>query len=101
MLKKWPDFVVYLGDVITANNIPTENASLYWDQAISPTRDRNIPWASVFGNHDDAAFEWPMDWFSAPGIPPLLCAAKDSSFVGESKVQNFFIKDFVRDDHGV
>ncbi|KAM7524479.1 hypothetical protein LguiA_014381 [Lonicera macranthoides] len=80
--KEQPDFVVYLGDVITANNIPIENASLYWDQAISPTRDRKIPWASVFGNHDDAAFEWPMDWFSAPGIPPLLCAAKDLSFLG-------------------
>ncbi|CAN4089848.1 unnamed protein product [Withania somnifera] len=71
--KEQPDFVVYLGDVITANNIPIQNASLYWDQAISPTRDRGIPWASVFGNHDDMPFEWPMDWFSSTGIPPLCC----------------------------
>ncbi|KAK8488941.1 hypothetical protein V6N13_060939 [Hibiscus sabdariffa] len=75
-----PDFVVYLGDVITANNIPIANASLYWDQALSPTRSRGIPWASVFGNHDDAPFEWPIEWFAAPGIPRLLCPVQNSSY---------------------
>ncbi|KAH7511804.1 hypothetical protein FEM48_Zijuj12G0021400 [Ziziphus jujuba var. spinosa] len=78
-----PDFVVYLGDVITANNIAIANASLYWDQAISPTRARRIPWASVFGNHDDAPFEWPLEWFSPPGIPPLRCPSNTSSCPGE------------------
>ncbi|CAJ2673380.1 unnamed protein product [Trifolium pratense] len=73
-----PDFVIYLGDVITANNIMIENASLYWDQATSPARNRGIPWASVFGNHDDASFEWPLDWFSAPGIPPIHCTQTSS-----------------------
>ncbi|MBA0857842.1 hypothetical protein Goshw_018051 [Gossypium schwendimanii] len=72
------DFVVYLGDVVTANNIPIANASLYWDQAISPTRSRGIPWASVFGNHDDAPFEWPMEWFAASGIPQLVCPVLNS-----------------------
>lgn len=67
------DFVIYLGDVITANNIPIANASLYWDKALSPTKDRHIPWATVFGNHDDAHFVWPQEWFSDSGIPPLNC----------------------------
>nr|XP_011467360.1 PREDICTED: probable inactive purple acid phosphatase 16 isoform X1 [Fragaria vesca subsp. vesca] len=81
-----PDFVIYLGDVVTANNIAIKNASLYWDQAISPTRARGIPWASVFGNHDDAAFEWPMEWFSGPGIPELRCSVANSSCsVGEEE----------------
>ncbi|KAF3442010.1 hypothetical protein FNV43_RR15926 [Rhamnella rubrinervis] len=84
-----PDFVVYLGDVITANNIPIANASLYWDQAISPTRARGIPWASVFGNHDDAAFEWPIEWFSPPGIPQLRCPANTCSCPGESEDCSF------------
>ncbi|GLT88161.1 hypothetical protein SLE2022_061970 [Rubroshorea leprosula] len=79
-----PDFVVYLGDVITANNIPIENATLYWDQAISPTRSRGIPWASVFGNHDDAPFVWPLEWFSASGIPQLWCPVANSSDSGEA-----------------
>ncbi|KAL8095327.1 putative inactive purple acid phosphatase 16 isoform X2 [Apium graveolens] len=86
-----PDFVVYLGDVITANNIPIENASLYWNQALSPTRERNTPWASVFGNHDDASFEWPLEWFSATGIPPVNCSVKNSgetcSFKGTSRLE--------------
>ncbi|XP_047330871.1 probable inactive purple acid phosphatase 16 [Impatiens glandulifera] len=77
--KENPDFVIYLGDVITANNIPIANATSYWDQAISPTRNRGIPWASVFGNHDDAQFEWPLDWFSVSGIPTIHCNSSSSS----------------------
>ncbi|CAB4286563.1 unnamed protein product [Prunus armeniaca] len=78
-----PDFVIYLGDVITANNVAIRNASLYWDQAVSPTRAKGIPWASVFGNHDDAAFEWPIEWFSPPGIPKIHCPVANSSCSGE------------------
>lgn len=74
------DFVVYLGDVITANNIMVANASLYWDQALSATRTRGIPWSTIFGNHDDAPFQWPLDWFSQAGIPQLLCARLTSMF---------------------
>ncbi|KAL3533695.1 hypothetical protein ACH5RR_007216 [Cinchona calisaya] len=93
--QEHPDFVIYLGDVITANNIPIENASLYWDQAISPTRDRGIPWATVFGNHDDAPFVWPIEWFSSSGIPQLCCppvnvsdsGSKDCSFRGTSRLE--------------
>ncbi|KAE9619733.1 putative metallo-dependent phosphatase [Lupinus albus] len=78
-----PDFVVYLGDVITGNNIMVGNASLYWDQATSAARERGIPWASVFGNHDDAQFEWPLEWFSLPGIPQIQCPPTTTSYSGE------------------
>ncbi|KAK4404816.1 putative inactive purple acid phosphatase 16 [Sesamum angolense] len=84
--KEQPDFVVYLGDVITANNIMIKNASIYWDQAVSPARVRGIPWSSVFGNHDDAPFEWPMEWFSETGIPQLHCPATNASFLVIFKV---------------
>ncbi|XP_056842285.1 probable inactive purple acid phosphatase 16 isoform X2 [Raphanus sativus] len=67
-----------------ANNIAVHNASLFWDKAISPTRDRNIPWTSLFGNHDDASFVWPLDWFSSSGVPPILCpSVSNSSFFGD------------------
>ncbi|KAG6414141.1 hypothetical protein SASPL_126859 [Salvia splendens] len=83
-----PDFVVYLGDVITANNIMIANASLYWDQALSPTRARGIPWSTIFGNHDDAPFEWPLDWFSQAGIPQLSCPrGSDCSFRGTTRLE--------------
>lgn len=81
------DFVVFLGDVITANNLPIANASCYWDKAISPTRKRGIPWATVFGNHDDASFEWPSEWFSATGIPQLQCPSTTSSHSGNDKIR--------------
>ncbi|CAN0907888.1 Probable inactive purple acid phosphatase 16 [Linum grandiflorum] len=83
-----PDFAVYLGDLITANNIAIANASAYWDQAISPARDRRIPWATVFGNHDDAKFEWPAEWNSS-GIPEIRCppGGADCSFRGTGRVE--------------
>lgn len=86
------DFVVYLGDVVTANNIMVGNASSYWGQAISPTKARGIPWASVFGNHDDAPFVWPMEWFSASGIPQLRCPAANCSLPGKAKVEILLIQ---------
>lgn len=73
------DFVVYLGDVVTANNVATANASLYWEKAISPTKARGIPFSTVFGNHDDAYFEWPIEWFSATGIPEIQCPSSEKS----------------------
>ncbi|XP_010558230.1 PREDICTED: probable inactive purple acid phosphatase 16 isoform X2 [Tarenaya hassleriana] len=84
--KPQADMVVYLGDVITANNIPTKNASSYWDKALDPTRQRGIPWATLFGNHDDAPFEWPLDWFSSSGLPPLRCHDPNSSTTGCEEV---------------
>uniref|UniRef100_A0A0D9VA45 Calcineurin-like phosphoesterase domain-containing protein n=1 Tax=Leersia perrieri TaxID=77586 RepID=A0A0D9VA45_9ORYZ len=77
-----PDFVVYLGDLVTANNLGIPNASLYWDRAISPTRGRGVPWATVFGNHDDMPFEWPPEWFSPAGVPPLHCPPPSMSVSG-------------------
>lgn len=83
--KETADFVVYLGDVITANNLPIPNASLYWDKAISPTRIRGIPFATIFGNHDDASFVWPSEWFSETGIPNVTCPPSYVSFLGEKE----------------
>ncbi|PUZ53055.1 hypothetical protein GQ55_5G022300 [Panicum hallii var. hallii] len=77
-----PDFVVYLGDLVTANNLPIPNASLYWDRAVSAARGRGVPWAAVFGNHDDMPFEWPPEWFSPDGVPPLRCPPTSMSASG-------------------
>ncbi|XXG50523.1 hypothetical protein AAC387_Pa02g4518 [Persea americana] len=77
------DFVVFHGDIITANNLLIANASYYWEQAISPARKRGIPWATVFGNHDDASFVWPSEWFSATGIPHVRCPPKALQRSGE------------------
>jgi hypothetical protein len=71
--------VVYLGDVVTANNLPMPNASKYWERAISSTRNKNIPWASLFGNHDDMAFEWPEEWFGSLGVPSIQCSSSQSA----------------------
>jgi hypothetical protein len=42
-----PDFVIYTGDVV-------KNSSLKdWDIILAPCIERRIPWAFLFGNHDD------------------------------------------------
>ena len=83
------DFVVYLGDLVTANNVPIPNATLYWDRALSPAKRRGVPWATVFGNHDDMPFEWPPEWFSPAGVPPLHCppSASGCSFGGTPRIE--------------
>ena len=52
-----PDLLVLSGDQITANNID-RNASAYYkwlaETVLSP---HGIPWAMIFGNHDDAPME--------------------------------------------
>lgn len=85
-----PDFVVYLGDVITANNLPMPNASKYWEQAISPTMSKSIPWASLFGNHDDMAFEWPEEWFGNLGVPSIQCPISQLTTGSEQMADCYF-----------
>lgn len=47
-----PDLVVLNGDLITGENAFAENATFVLDQLVKPIVDRNIPWASTYGNHD-------------------------------------------------
>lgn len=44
--------VVLNGDLITGENTFKENSSDYLSQIVTPMRDRSIPWASTYGNHD-------------------------------------------------
>ncbi|KAJ1385175.1 Calcineurin-like phosphoesterase domain, ApaH type [Sesbania bispinosa] len=77
------------GPLQDINSIKVMNTVLHnetpGEKATSPARNRGIPWASVFGNHDDAPFEWPLEWFSAPGIPPIRCPQTRTSYSGEEE----------------
>ncbi|MDR3233017.1 MAG: metallophosphoesterase family protein [Planctomycetaceae bacterium] len=42
-----PDFAIYTGDVVNGDTLAD------WDAVIAPCIERKIPWALVFGNHDD------------------------------------------------
>ncbi|CAM6117554.1 unnamed protein product [Calypogeia fissa] len=64
-----PDFVIYLGDLVTANNVAADNASAYWTMATAPAVDRSIPFATAFGNHDDMPMEFDDSWFGPSGSP--------------------------------
>ncbi|KAJ3101997.1 hypothetical protein HDU97_000910 [Phlyctochytrium planicorne] len=46
-----PDLVIFLGDQITGENIK-RNATSYLAQIFSQLNKRQVPWASVYGNHD-------------------------------------------------
>ncbi len=46
-----PDLVVVSGDVIDGAHCDDPLKS--WEQSVAPIIDRHLPWAAVFGNHDD------------------------------------------------
>lgn len=46
-----PDLVMLTGDIIDGGNSLDSAAS--WRYAVEPIESRHIPWAAVFGNHDD------------------------------------------------
>lgn len=45
-------FSEYVSFVIVGNNIDS-NATSYWEEVVRPCIEFGIPWAIVFGNHDD------------------------------------------------
>ena len=52
-----PDLVLLTGDQLTANNV-NGNATLYYELLcqLLEANDTNVPYAMIFGNHDDATF---------------------------------------------
>lgn len=48
-----PDLVVLNGDLITGDDTQLDNATEYFDRLVGPMVQRNIPWASTYGNHDN------------------------------------------------
>jgi hypothetical protein len=47
-----PDLVVLNGDLITGENTYLDNATHYLDQIVGPLVQRQLTWASTYGNHD-------------------------------------------------
>ncbi|KAI5924185.1 Metallo-dependent phosphatase-like protein [Camillea tinctor] len=50
--KESPELVVLNGDLITGENGFLENSTVYLDQIVQPLVDRQLTWASTYGNHD-------------------------------------------------
>lgn len=50
--KESPGLVVLNGDLITGDNGFLENSTIYIEQIVGPLVQRNLPWASAYGNHD-------------------------------------------------
>lgn len=50
--KETPNLVVLNGDLITGENTYLENSTAYVDKIVGPLVQRNLPWASTYGNHD-------------------------------------------------
>lgn len=48
-----PDLVVLNGDLITGDDTQLANATGYFDRIVAPMVQRNVPWASAYGNHDN------------------------------------------------
>ncbi|EPS31448.1 hypothetical protein PDE_06403 [Penicillium oxalicum 114-2] len=49
-----PNLVVLNGDLITGENAFLENSTVYLDQMVGPIVNRDLTWASTYGNHDSS-----------------------------------------------
>ncbi|KAK5112498.1 hypothetical protein LTR62_004255 [Meristemomyces frigidus] len=47
-----PQLVVLNGHLITGENTYKENSTNYINEIVQPLLERNLPWASTYGNHD-------------------------------------------------
>lgn len=47
-----PDLVVLNGDLISGQNADQETAKIFVEKIVQPLLDRNLTWASTYGNHD-------------------------------------------------
>jgi hypothetical protein len=47
-----PQLVVLNGDLITGENTLLPNSTHYVDKIVQPLVERNLAWASTYGNHD-------------------------------------------------
>jgi hypothetical protein len=56
VLAEQPDLIVLSGDQLTSNNVD-KNATAYYLALGHKLNAFGIPWALIFGNHDDAPFE--------------------------------------------
>lgn len=52
-----PNLILLSGDILTGNNCD-ENATAYYQQMGEFVESFGIPWAVIFGNHDDADYEY-------------------------------------------
>ncbi len=58
-----PQLVVLTGDLITGEQTNRSNSSLYVDRIVAPLMEQDVPWASVYGNHDSTMNLCPQDVF--------------------------------------
>lgn len=49
-----PDFAVFGGDQITGENQFWENSTSYLDQVFTAVKNHNVPFATIYGNHDES-----------------------------------------------
>ncbi|KAK1925783.1 Metallo-dependent phosphatase-like protein [Papiliotrema laurentii] len=52
--RERPSFVVFNGDLLTGENIKLGQLGLFLEQCYGPTVSRGLPFASTYGNHDNA-----------------------------------------------
>jgi hypothetical protein len=65
--REKPDFVVFTGDQVTGYEVTSfEERSLLWKRALSVAAEFEIPFATLFGNHDDQLYH--LDLFVWNGI---------------------------------
>jgi len=68
--EQQPDLITFLGDML--NDSPTYNSDLSSKNVFDYIDAKDIPWAPIFGNHDNTEYNATYETKKAVGVPYLM-----------------------------
>jgi hypothetical protein len=91
--REHSQLVVLNGDLISGDATHPHNASLYLDQVVAPIIEKDLPWASTYGNHEcqydfkpTELFQWEKRYKNS--LTQNMISTDDSSKPG---VTNYYL----------
>lgn len=90
---RWPHLIHHAGDLITGENTYAHNSSKYVDQIVAPIVNRDLPFASTYGNHD-SAFNLSREQILAREHRFPGSLTKQAVFGREAGVSNYYLEVF-------
>lgn len=90
---RWPHLIRHAGDLITGENTYAHNSSKYVDQIVAPIVNRDLPFASTYGNHD-SAFNLSREQILAREHRFPGSLTKQAVFSREAGVSNYYLEVF-------
>ncbi|KAE8352220.1 Metallo-dependent phosphatase [Aspergillus coremiiformis] len=84
--------VVLNGDLISGYGTVTDNATLYLDQIVDPIVQKDIPFATTYGNHDNQAYSKSSELFEREKTYPNSLTQNMIPGNAQAGVSNYYLQ---------